>query len=227
MIVTYRMRLSNCFHMCTGMQKIEKNSLCNWVFYELPFSIWILMIRIQISNLWIESVSILRPSNVFWNTLSPIFTKKSSSKIERTFLQFHFTSPIIWKLHIQMARCEVMILWNNTTFLPHKNVLIDLWSFYRVTLVPLTRPFLILTAFQPHLLNSIHVCQKSLTTHWMMKLWKNVTLLLRNTVHIAKFSLWLLNQLLLFSKRNIDILHLQIFNLFLMLKLPLLQSLWQ
>ena len=52
-----------------------------------------------------------------------------------------------------------------------------------------------------------------------MKLWKFIKLLRRNSIQLLKFSFWLVNQLLLFQKSNIDIIDMQMLNLSLMLKL--------
>ena len=58
----------------------------------------------------------------------------------------------------------------------------------------------------------------------MIKLWKHITLLLRDTNHIKKVFFWLLNQLLIFEKINIIIMQIQFPNLLFMLKLPPLQK---
>ena len=64
-------------------------------------------------------------------------------------------------------------LWPSETLLliySKKPFLIDLWSFHVIFLIPPILHILILTAFHPQLPSPIHICQKSLTTHWMIKL---------------------------------------------------------
>ena len=63
--------------------------------------------------------------------------------------------------------------------------LIDLWSFHTKIPFPLFLHILILTVFQPLLLSRIHICQKSLTNHWMIKLQKFLKLLPHNSIHLV------------------------------------------
>ena len=73
------------------------------------------MIRIRISNLWIKNVSIMRHTNTFGRIFLLNSPKKLSSK--QKFTQFHSSWSAFWKLHVQLARCEIRILWNNSKYL--------------------------------------------------------------------------------------------------------------
>ena len=73
------------------------------------------------------------------------------------------------------------------------------------------------------MLNRNRICQNSLTKNWIAELWKKLKLLHRNIILILTFCLWLLNQMLLSRKSNIDIMPIQIHNLFDKLNLPTLQ----
>ena len=59
-----------------------------------------------------------------------------------------------------------MILWNDTICSP-------LEVFHRNVLISLTQDKMILTTFQSQLLNHMHIRQKSSSTHWKIKLWKD------------------------------------------------------
>ena len=75
-----------------------------------------------------------------------------------------------------------------------KAILIDLWFFHRNVLFPRILHIKILTSIQPQFFSGTHICQNSLTTHWMIKLRKKIILLLHNTIPWVNSSFWLLNQ---------------------------------
>ena len=130
-------------------------------------------------------------------TFLPTAQKMSCFKKESWPLHFHFTFFRFWKLHLQSVRWETMILWSNAFFSLQNLFLIDFWSFHRKYMFPLTRHILIMPGFQPEFPSCIHICQKSLTIHWMMiKLQKHTILLLHNTIHNFNSTFWMLNRLI-------------------------------
>ena len=171
MNITSCMRQCNELHMSTGLQIFKKPSLCKWIFYDHLYLIYILMSRIRVSNPWRKNVSIMRHTNVFRIIFLRTSQKVSSLEIENPLLHLHVICSIIWKLHVHLSVCEILILWNNTIYLPQKKFLIDLWSFYGIAFFPRSLHTMNQTAFRSQLLNRIHVCQKSLTTYWMIKLY--------------------------------------------------------
>ena len=139
----------------------------------------------------------------FWDNLTPVSQHLEKFRLPKTFLLllFQFIYSINCTLHIQLARYKSTILWKNILSLHQKIFLIDLWSFHRNVLFPLTRHILIMIAFQPQLLNRIHFCQKSSDTHWMIKLWKWLTLLLHNTIQLLNFCFRRPNQLFFWKEQ--------------------------
>ena len=115
MVITYRMRPSKLLHENSGLQTLLKNSFCNWVFYDLLYSICIKMIRIRTCNLWMRNVSIIRHTIVFGIISPPPSSRKIySGKIESSPLPFHFLYSVFVKLHEQLTRCEIMIPFSKT-----------------------------------------------------------------------------------------------------------------
>ena len=71
-----------------------------------------------------------------WN-LPPSFTKNSNFKIENLPLYFHFIHSAIWYVHIQLVRCNFMILWNNIFYAPQLVLQKDLRSIAEDCLLPI------------------------------------------------------------------------------------------
>ena len=97
--------------------KIQKTSLCKSIFYDLLYSFYIMMIQIRISNLWIKIVFIMRPKSVFVRMFRSISQKISFFKKETLPLQLHFIYSTVWNLHKHVARCGLLIFWNNIILL--------------------------------------------------------------------------------------------------------------
>ena len=151
-------------------------------------------------------------------------TKISPLKVESFSLHFQIIFSTVRKLHMKLARCENKILWDKTVYIPQNFPLNDLRSFYRNVLFRKTLYISILTAFEPQMLNPIHICQKSFTTHWMTKRWK-VKTIIASQHYSSNELLFLTTQSAgSFRKSNFDTMQIKILNLFPELKIPLQQK---
>ena len=141
-----------------------------------------------------KNVSIMRHTNIFGTTFLPTSQKLHLSKkeVQLSFsVHFHLFCNLKTASSIGSLRNYVPL--KRYYFSRKIFFLLDLWPFRRKVLFLLIQHISIPTTFHPQLLSRIHICQKSSTTHWLIKLWNFLLLLLRNTNHIVKSSLRLRN----------------------------------